>query len=146
MYTFIQLPCYSMLSFLPHTYMNFKGRVHVKIASRKRNKDSTREERRKKANQLRTKKREEVIQKKRAIGGHDTAPFLTAIIPLGVSANIEGLLKQFKNCDPDSKIITTSRDVLHIRYNSVYHTIIIENYKLHMLVLLVCLGFISPTV
>jgi len=106
---------------------NNKGRVHVKIASRKRNKDSTREERRKKANQLRTKKREEVIQKKRAIGGHDTAPFLTAIIPLGVSANIEGLLKQFKNCDPDSKIITTSRDVLHIsvpRFHQSYSLVV----------------------
>lgn len=93
---------------------NNRGRVHVKVASRKRKNEISRDERRRKANQMRNKKREEVLQKKRAIGGQDTAPFLTAIIPLGVSANIEGLLNQLKNCDPDSKVVTTSRGVLHI--------------------------------
>jgi len=102
---------------------NNKGRVHVKIASRKKNNEIKREERRKKANQIRNKKREEVLLKKRAIGGHDTAPFLTAVIPLGVSANIEELLKQLKNCDPDAKVVTTSRGILHIslpRFHQCY--------------------------
>ena len=118
--------CIAYLYF-SHANLHCEGRVHVKVASRKRKNEISRDERRRKANQMRNKKREEVLQKKRAIGGQDTAPFLTAIIPLGVSANIEGLLNQLKNCDPDSKVVTTSRGVLHIKYNTFQSRIILSN-------------------
>ena len=74
-----------------------------------------REERRRKANHIRSKKRDEVVSKKRALGGSDTAPFLTAVVPLGESANIEGLVKFLRTCDEEAKVLATSRDVIHIK-------------------------------
>lgn len=74
-----------------------------------------RDERRRKANQIRSKKKEAVLAKKRELGGNDSAPFLSAIIPLGESANIEKLLKQLKECDPDAKVETTTCNVIHIK-------------------------------
>ena len=56
-----------------------------------------------------------MIAKKRAIGSGDAAPFLTAVIPLGVSANLNSLIEQLKSCDADAKITTTGRDLLHIQ-------------------------------
>ncbi len=93
------------------------GRVHVKLASKKKNQELKRDERRRKANQIRSKKREDVLAKKRAIGGNDSAPFLSAIIPLGESANIQKLLKQIKECDADAKVETTGCNILNIKYS-----------------------------
>ena len=76
-----------------------------------------RDERRRKANQIRSKKREDVLTKKRALGGNDTSPFLSAIIPLGESANIPKLLKLLKECDADAKVETTGCNVLNIKYS-----------------------------
>lgn len=91
------------------------GRVQVKVASKRRNHDIKREERRRKANQIRSKKREDVLTKKRAIGSGDAAPFLTAVVPLGESANLNSLIKQLKGCDADAKLTTTGRGLLHIK-------------------------------
>ena len=91
------------------------GRVQVKVATKRKKHDIKREERRGKANQIRTKKSEDVLAKKRAIGSGDAALFLTAVIPLGVSANLNSLIKQLKSCDVDAKISTTGRDILHIQ-------------------------------
>ena len=87
----------------------------MKAAPRKKNRDLKREERRRKADQMRSKKREQVIAKKRLLGGTDTAPYLTAIIPLGQSANISSFLNHVKSCDEDAKVQVTGRDILHIR-------------------------------
>jgi pre-rRNA-processing protein TSR1 len=89
--------------------------VQVKVATKRKKQELKREERRRKAKQFRTKKREDVVAKKRAIGSGDAAPFLTAVIPLGVSANLNSLIKQLKSCDADAKITTTGRDLLHIQ-------------------------------
>lgn len=56
-----------------------------------------------------------MLTKKRALGGVDTAPFLTALIPLGESANTSKLLKQLKECDAELKVETTSCGVTHIK-------------------------------
>ena len=89
--------------------------MQVKVATKRKKQELKREERRRKAKQFRTKKREDVLAKKRAIGSGDAAPFLTAVIPLGVSANLNSLIKQLKSCDVDAKITTTGRDLLHIQ-------------------------------
>ena len=88
------------------------------MSTKKNNKkqEMKREERRRKATQIRNQKREEVVAKKRGMGGADNAPFLTAVIPLGESANVEGLLNYLKSCDEDAKIHTNGRQVLHIQY------------------------------
>lgn len=93
---------------------NNKGRVHVKLISKRKNQELKRDERRKKANQLRSKKREDILAKKRAIGGSDSAPFLSAIIPIGESANLQKLLKQMKECDADAKVEITGCNIMHI--------------------------------
>lgn len=91
------------------------GRVHVKLISKRKNQELKRDERRKKANQLRSKKREDILAKKRAIGGSDSAPFLSAIIPIGESANLQKLLKQMKECDADAKVEITGCNIMHIK-------------------------------
>ncbi len=91
------------------------GRVHVKLASKRKSQELKRDERRRKANQIRSKKREDVLSKKRAIGGNDSAPFLSAIIPLGESANIQKLLNQIKECDADAKVEMTGFNVINIK-------------------------------
>lgn len=83
--------------------------------SKRKNQDLKREDRRKKSNQIRAQKRENVLAKKRALGGDDTSPFLTAVIPLGESANIKKLLKQLKECDGDIKVETTDCNIMHIK-------------------------------
>ncbi len=93
------------------------GRVGAKFSTKRKNQELKRDERRRKANQIRSKKREDVLAKKRALGGNDTSPFLSAIIPLGESANIQKLLKLLKECDADAKIETTGCSVLNIKYD-----------------------------
>lgn len=92
------------------------GRTQGKLAGKvKRKQELKREEQRRKANQIRSKKREDVLAKKRGIGGNDNAPFFTAVIPLGQSANIDGFMKNLKVCDADLKSETTGRGLLNIR-------------------------------
>lgn len=91
------------------------GRVQLKTITKRKNQELGREDRRRKANQLRSKKREDVLTKKRALGGNDTAPFLTAIIPLGETSNIKKLIKLLRECDPEIKIETTGCNVTHIK-------------------------------
>ncbi len=53
--------------------------------------------------------------KKRALGGNDGAPFLTAVIALGQSANVGRLLELVRRCDENAKVESTGRNVLHIQ-------------------------------
>lgn len=91
------------------------GRVQAKFLTKRKNQEISREERRRKATQLRSKRREDIISKKRALGGSDTAPFLTAVICLGETASNQTLLESLKSCDAEAKIKSSPRGILHIK-------------------------------
>lgn len=72
-----------------------------------------REERRHQANQIRRNKREETIAFKRAIGGPNSAPFLTCILPLNETIDPNQALAILSSCDSDAIIVKT-KSVTHI--------------------------------
>lgn len=101
--------------------------MQVKNATKRKNQELKREERRRKANQIRSKKREDVLTKKRALGGNDTSPFLTALIPLGESANMQKLIKHLKECDAEIQVQTSGCNIIHIKYILHHNLICLEN-------------------
>lgn len=89
------------------------GRVNVKQATIGQKRQLRREERRHQANQIRKNKREEAIALKRSLGGLNTAPFLTCILPLNESIDPMSALAILEDCDSDA-VVTKTKSVTHI--------------------------------
>ena len=108
-----QHDCCVLVVNLPKVHHHF--RTSSGEGSSQKNDNLKRGEQIHKADQMRSKKREQIIAKKHSLGGTNTAPFLTAIIPLGQSKNVSGFLNHVKRCDEDAKIQVPGRDILRIR-------------------------------
>lgn len=72
-----------------------------------------REERRQQANQIRKNKREEAIALKRSLGGVNTAPFLTCVIPLHKYIDPLSAMAILENCD-DQAVVSKESRITHI--------------------------------
>lgn len=92
------------------------GRVSFKAASKRNKHVLGKEQRRHQALQLRRLKRDEVLSQKRGLGGFNTPPFLTCIIPLNIQLGSKAAIDMIRSCHDDNVVTTSEGGVMHIRW------------------------------
>ncbi|XP_035217996.1 pre-rRNA-processing protein TSR1 homolog, partial [Stegodyphus dumicola] len=84
-------------------------KVDVKTLSRHKKHDLNRIDRKNKLSQIRKAKREEVVMQKRGLGGVNSPPILTVILPLNDTIDAEKFLDDMKNCDDDNLLVINNK-------------------------------------
>lgn len=88
--------------------------MNVKTVTKRNRLLLRKDERKHQALQIRRVKRDEIFSQKRGLGGVNTPPFLTCIVPLNVQLDSKSAIAILSSCHDDSVVTSTSSGVVHV--------------------------------